>query len=292
MTALDNSAKIGCDVEALARLLRDRRCVVLSGAGISTESGIPDYRGAGTRRRAANPLLYRAFVKDAVSRRRYWLRSFYGWPQLRAARPNLAHSAVVELETAGRVLGTITQNVDGLHQAAGAKHVIELHGNLSSVRCLECSATESRDSLQQRLKRLNPDWPERHEDAAPDGDSELGDAEALHFVVADCTRCAGPLKPEVVFFGEAVPKDVVRAAYQLLQQGDALLVVGSSLAVFSGFRFVRRASELGFPIGLINLGSSRAESFADCSLRDKAGIVLPRLAKALLESRGCDPAAE
>jgi NAD-dependent SIR2 family protein deacetylase len=268
-------------VDALARLLRGRRIVVLTGAGCSTESGIPDYRGPGTRARARNPIQHREFLGKAEVRARYWARSLIGWPRFCEARPNAAHHALAALEREGRVVGLITQNVDRLHHAAGSERVIELHGALARVRCLECGAQEPRARLQERLLALNPGFARWQAELRPDGDAELP-AEALHaFRVAGCTRCGGALKPDVVFFGDNVPPATVEAAFSLLEEGDALLVVGSSLAVYSGYRFVVRASERLLPIGLVTLGESRGDSLADVRVEARAGEVLPRLVEAL-----------
>jgi NAD-dependent SIR2 family protein deacetylase len=274
-------------LDTLAELLHGRRIALLTGAGVSTESGIPDYRGPGTARRARNPVQYRAFLSDAAARRRYWARSVVGWPWFSSARPNAAHRALSELVSGGVATGLITQNVDRLHQAAGCSDVIELHGALAEVRCLDCGAIEERGHLQTRLVTLNPGWLESAVDLAPDGDAELDDAAVAGFTVAPCEQCGGVLKPNVVFFGESVPKPTVERAYELVDRSDALLVVGSSLAVFSGFRFVRRAEERGMPIGVVNLGETRADPFARVTLRESAGLVLPELVRRIgLRSSG------
>jgi NAD-dependent SIR2 family protein deacetylase len=270
------------DLEALVSLFAERRIVVLSGAGCSTESGIPDYRGDGTRRRATNPVEYRAFVGDPRARIKYWARSALGWPRFVGAQPNPAHRALAELELNGRVLGIITQNVDRLHQAAGSRRVIELHGALSEVRCLECGKFVERTAVQRRLLSLNPGWIEQSARLLPDGDAELPDEVLRGFRIATCTACDGALKPAVVFFGESVPRDVVDAAYRLLDEGDALLIVGSSLAVYSGYRFVRRALEREIPVALVNLGMCRADAVANVKIQARAGEILPDLARALL----------
>jgi NAD+-dependent protein deacetylase sirtuin 4 len=267
--------------EPLVALLRGRRVVALTGAGISTESGIPDYRGPGTLRRARNPIQYREFVSDAAGRRRYWARSVIGWGRFSSARPNPAHQAVATLENAGTLAGVITQNVDGLHHAAGSRRVIELHGALAEVRCLGCGALEDRERVQERLLHLNPGWDRRRAEAAPDGDAELPAALVDGFRVADCERCDGVLKPNVVFFGESVPRATVDAAWALLDEAEVLLVVGSSLAVFSGYRFVRRAGERGLPIAVVNLGPTRGDPLATVRIAARAGELLPRVARIL-----------
>lgn len=268
-------------VEALSSLLRGRRIVVLTGAGCSTESGIPDYRGPGTRARARNPIQHREFLTRPEVRARYWARSLLGWPRFSSARPNAAHQSLAALERDGHVLGLITQNVDRLHHAAGSQRVIELHGALARVRCLDCEAIESRTELQERLLALNPGFTEHTVELRPDGDAELPVEAVLAFRVAGCTRCGGTLKPDVVFFGDNVPPPTVEAAFALLEEGDALLVVGSSLAVYSGFRFLQRAADRHMPIGLLNIGECRGGELADVRVEARAGEVLPRLVEAL-----------
>jgi NAD-dependent deacetylase sirtuin 4 len=268
----------------LVDLCRGQRICVLTGAGCSTESGIPDYRGPETRRRARNPIQYRAFVKSAEARRRYWARAMVGWDRFRGAAPNPAHHALARMETAGLLTGLLTQNVDRLHTAAGSREVVELHGALADVRCLGCGALEPRIAVQRRLRELNPGWSGEGApiEMAPDGDAELeGDAIA-RFQVADCRACGGPLKPDVVFFGESVPRRRVEDAYRRLGEADVLLVVGSSLAVFSGYRFVRRAEREGTPVAILNLGDSRGDRHARVRVEAKAGQALPALAEALV----------
>ncbi|QRK04437.1 NAD-dependent protein deacetylase [Archangium violaceum] len=268
-------------VEALASLLRGRRIVVLTGAGCSTESGIPDYRGPGTLARARNPIQHREFLTRPEVRARYWARSLLGWPRFSSARPNAAHQSLAALERDGHVLGLITQNVDRLHHAAGSQRVIELHGALARVRCLDCEAIELRTELQERLLALNPGFTEHTAEPRPDGDAELPVETVLAFRVAGCTRCGGTLKPDVVFFGDNVPPPTVEAAFALLEEGDALLVVGSSLAVYSGFRFLQRAADRHMPIGLLNIGECRGGELVDVRVEARAGEILPRLVEAL-----------
>lgn len=265
---------------ALARLLAGRRVCLLTGAGISTDSGIPDYRGPETARRARNPVRFAQFVGDPAWRRRYWARACAGWPALRDAQPNPAHAAAARLEAAGLLTGLITQNVDRLHSKAGSADVIELHGALADVRCLGCGARSDRDALQARLHALNPGWSRtRPAEIAPDGDAELDDTAS--FVPADCEACGGALKPDVVFFGENVPRWRVDAAFSALQAADALLVVGSSLTVFSGFRFVKKAAEWGIPVGILNLGPSRGDPLAALRVDARAAEALPEVAHLL-----------
>jgi NAD-dependent SIR2 family protein deacetylase len=269
------------DLDHLIALLRGRRIAVLTGAGCSTESGIPDYRGPGTRARARNPVKYRKFVEDAHARRRYWARSLVGWPRFRSAVPNAGHLALAELEQSGRVVGLVTQNVDRLHHAAGSTRVVELHGALTEVRCLACGRITPRDHMQERLLALNPHWDVRRAELAPDGDAELTDEQIAGFREVGCDACGGVLKPHVVFFGEAVPRATVDAAWSIVDAADVLLVVGSSLAVFSGYRFVRGAKERGMPVAILNLGESRGDPLADVRVDARIGDALPRLAGAL-----------
>ncbi len=268
-------------IEPLAALMRGRRVVVLSGAGCSTESGIPDYRGGGTARRARNPVQFRDFVGDDQARRRYWARSVIGWRRVAAAAPNDAHVALAELEARGAVAGVITQNVDGLHGAAGSRRVVELHGALREVQCRSCGAIEGRAHLQDRLLARNPGFEARRAALAPDGDADLPDALVDGFEVVDCERCGGVLKPRVVFFGEGVPAPTVEAAWSLFDEGEVLVVVGSSLAVFSGFRFVRRAAERGVPVAIVNRGETRGDPHAAVRVDAAAGAVLRAVAERL-----------
>lgn len=268
-------------LQQLVDLLRGRRLAVLTGAGCSTESGIPDYRGEGTRRRARNPIQYRAFVTDAAVRARYWARSTLGWPRFAKARPNPGHYALARLEQAGLLVGLITQNVDRLHHRAGSRRVLELHGSLATVRCLTCGHAIDRDAFQQWLLELNPGWSAHAAELAPDGDADLPDELTTRFRVPDCPRCGGILKPDVVFFGENVPRERVEAARRIVAAADVLLVAGSSLAVYSGYRFVLEAARQRKPIALVNLGPTRGDALATLRLEGRTGEVLPRLAAAL-----------
>jgi NAD-dependent protein deacetylase/lipoamidase sirtuin 4 len=265
---------VGVTVAALAALLAGRRMAVLTGAGCSTESGIPDYRGHG-RPTEVKPVDGRAFVRDPAVRARYWARSFAGWPRVAAARPNAAHLALAELERDGAVIGIVTQNVDGLHRAAGSSRVVELHGALAEVRCLDCGAREPRAAVQARLAAENP-AAATNGVATADGDADI--QPAAGFRVPTCTACAGVLKPAVVFFGDGVAPEVVARAYDLCDTADALLVVGSSLAVFSGFRFALRAQKRGVPVAIVNRGPTRADAFAAVRVDAAAGEALPALA--------------
>lgn len=259
--------------------LRGRRICVLSGAGCSTASGIPDYRGEGTAKRARNPIQFRQFVADEAGRRRYWARSMRGWPRFVSATPSAAHWAIADLERRGRVVGVITQNVDRLHGLAGSKRVVELHGALADVMCLDCGQVEARAALQRRLVDLNPGFLARAVDLAPDGDADLEATDLRDFVVPRCSDCSGVLKPNVVFFGEGVKKSVVDDALSLLGEADALLIAGSSLTVFSGFRFVRRAVRDHIPVFVANIGVTRADQLAAHVVRGRIGDVLTELVR-------------
>jgi NAD-dependent SIR2 family protein deacetylase len=271
------------ELHSLVSLVRGRRVVALTGAGCSTESGIPDYRGPDTPPRTRPPIQHREFIDHAEIRRRYWARSALGWAQFSSALPNAAHAALAELEHAGALAGVITQNVDSLHGAAGSRAVIELHGALARVRCLDCTAMATRDAVQARLVAANPGWLERacRVALAPDGDADLPDPLVAGFTVVPCDACGGTLMPDVVFFGGSVPRPTLDAAWQLFDRAEVLLVVGSSLTVFSGFRFVRRAAERGVPVGILNRGPTRGDDYAQVRVDARAGVALPELARAL-----------
>lgn len=278
---MDSPSPAPATVADLADLLRGRRIAVLTGAGCSTESGIPDYRGPETARRARNPIQGREFHRSADVRRRYWARAVVGWDRFSRARPNAAHVALARWEATGLLSGLITQNVDGLHQAAGHQSLVELHGTLAEVVCLSCAAVEPRHAVQARLLAANPGWLRLAAEMAPDGDADLPAEHVDGFQVAGCQSCDGALKPRVVFFGENVARPVVDDAFGILHAADALLVVGSSLAVFSGYRFVVRAAERGIPIAMVNLGAARGEEKCAVRVEGKAGEVLPALVEAL-----------
>ena len=271
-------------LDELVALLRGRRVVALTGAGCSTESGIPDYRGPDTPPRARPPIQHREFVDRAEMRRRYWARSVLGWPRLAAAEPNHGHRALAELEGAGVVAGVITQNVDGLHGRAGSRAVVELHGALARVVCLACGHRMSRDELQQRLLARNPEWPERARSIAiaPDGDADLSDELVAGFEVVACDACGGIVMPDVVFFGGSVPRATLDAAWAAFDRAEVLLVVGSSLTVFSGYRFVRRAAEHGVPVAILNRGPTRGDDYAQVRVEARAGEALTAIARALV----------
>lgn len=269
---------MSAQVEALVTLLRDRRPLFLSGAGISTESGIPDYRSPERLKKPRQPMRYQAFVGSAGARQRYWARSLAGWSVVSRAKPNRAHVALVNLEQKGALTGLITQNVDGLHTSAGSKDVLELHGGLARVLCLSCGAVEPRHRIQRRMLHLNPDFEVRLTNVAPDGDADLAQTLLDGFEVPACLRCGGVLKPDVVFFGENVPKNRVERAWKMLDAADALVVVGSSLTVFSGYRFVAKAAKEGKPVAIINRGPTRGDKDADLRVEANVGELLPNLA--------------
>jgi NAD+-dependent protein deacetylase sirtuin 4 len=271
-------------IDCLALLMRGRDTAVLTGAGCSTESGIPDYRGPRTRERERlrRPIQHLEFVRSPQVRARYWARSLLGWRSFADPRPNAAHRALAELEAARIVSGLITQNVDRLHHRAGSARVIELHGALERVRCLDCGSAVARAELQERLRGLNPGFLEAYlPEIRPDGDAEVPPEAERAFNVPDCAECGGVLKPDVVFFGANVPRPIVAEAEAAVDSAEALLVVGSSLAVYSGYRFVARAAERRIPIGIVNLGETRGDPLATAKVEGLAGDVLPRLASAL-----------
>jgi NAD-dependent SIR2 family protein deacetylase len=270
------------DAAPLTSAVADGDVVTLTGAGISTESGIPDYRGPTGARRRTTPMTYQTFVADPIARRRYWARSHLGWRTIAAARPNAGHVAVTRLQQAGVVTGLITQNVDGLHQAAGSTELVELHGGLDRVVCLGCGVRELRHHLAARLRAVNSGFDAELRGVNPDGDAELADADLDRFVMVACTCCGSDLlKPDVVFFGENVPKDRVVRCFDMVERAALLLVLGSSLTVMSGFRFARRAAALGIPVAIVNQGPTRADDLAEIRLDAPLGVALPALAAAI-----------
>lgn len=271
MPAESPASVVIASVGALASFLeRRRRLVVLTGAGCSTASGIPDYRDSDGDWKRARPVMYADFIGKASTRRRYWARSLVGFRRMRHVQPNAAHHALAHLERHDRVTQLITQNVDGLHQAAGSAHAIDLHGRIDTVRCLGCGSRSRRDALQTALERRNPSFARLDGPDAPDGDADVTDVVFDTFDVPDCDACGGMLKPDVVFFGEGVPPERVERAMQALQLADALLVVGSSLMVYSGFRFALAMAAEHKPVVAINRGRTRADHLlsmkvdADC----------------------------
>lgn len=239
---------------------RHGRLFVLTGAGCSTGSGIPDYRDAEGMWKRAQPVTFQAFMGEEKTRRRYWARSLVGWRRIRQAKPNDAHRALARLERIGGIELILTQNVDRLHQAAGSARVIDLHGRIDLVRCMSCERRSPRDEFQDELSRLNAGWLDLDAAQAPDGDADLEGADFSSFVTPSCRACGGVLKPDVVFFGENVPRDRVDRASRHLDEADAMLIVGSSLMVYSGFRFVQQAASLGKPVAAVNLGRTRADA--------------------------------
>jgi len=270
-------------VPALTDLLADGGALVLSGAGLSTESGIPDYRGATGSLRRHTPMTWQTFTRDPRGRHRYWARSYVGWRQIAGARPNDGHRAVAALQQAGVVAEVITQNVDGLHQAGGARDVLELHGGLDRTVCLACGDVAPRADLDVRLRTVNPGFrPDATDEVNPDGDVELPEEALDEFVMVDCLACGGgPLKPDVVFFGETVPRDRVDACFALVDRARSLLVLGSSLTVMSGYRFVIHAAKRGIPVGIVNAGPTRGDDKATVRVDAPLGAVLPELARRL-----------
>jgi NAD-dependent SIR2 family protein deacetylase len=262
----------------LVDLVASGGVLVLSGAGLSTESGIPDYRGPTGLARKASPMTYQTFTGSAGARRRYWARSYLGWRHIAAAVPNQGHRAVAELSRRGLLTGIITQNVDGLHQAAGASGVTELHGSLHRVLCLSCGQRTSRTELDRRLAAANPDWDAEAALINPDGDAVLAAEATESFQVADCSGCQGVLKPDVVFFGENVPRPRTEACYALVEQASALIVLGSSLTVMSGFRYVRHAATLDRPVVIVNQGTTRGDPYATATIDAPLGPTLSELA--------------
>jgi len=235
------------------------RLAVLTGAGVSTSSGIPDYRDERGEWKRTRPVEFRPFMTDIKVRQRYWARSTVGWPIISRARPNGAHRALAQLESRGIVQTLITQNVDGLHSSAGSRDVIDLHGRLETVRCMSCAHTLPRTELQRQLLADNPAWAEIEGRVAPDGDVDIEGRDYSEFIVPACAECGGILKPDVVFFGENVPRERVDRAFEGVASADALLVVGSSLMVYSGFRFAEAAAAARKPIAAINIGRTRAD---------------------------------
>jgi NAD-dependent SIR2 family protein deacetylase len=268
------------DARELTRFMaRAGRVAVVTGAGVSTASGIPDYRDRNGDWKHARPVQYADFVARPEVRQRYWARSFAGWARIANARPNRAHTALAALESAGAVDMLITQNVDGLHHRAGSRQVIDLHGRLQWVRCMGCGKTACREQWQEQLAAANPGWQADADYFAPDGDAKLRDEDIGAFIAPDCSACGGFIKPDVVFFGENVPPGRVASAFDALDRADALLVVGSSLMVFSGYRFARRAAETGKPIAIVNRGRTRADDIATVRIDADCGDVLDRVSR-------------
>ncbi len=269
------------EFEALAELVSGRRMLVLTGAGCSTGSGIPDYRDhSGAWKRRA-PVQFQEFVTRHHARQRYWARSLAGWTSFNRADPNGTHHALAELEAGGHVHYLVTQNVDGLHRKAGSRRIVDLHGTLETVGCLECRHRVSRDEMQAMLRAGNPHWRYDSGKVAPDGDVDLDGVDFDAFHVPRCPSCAGVLKPDVVFFGESVPRPRVEFVLNRLRETDALLVVGSSLMVYSGYRFVKAAVALGKPVAAVNLGRTRADAELELKVTGPCELIMPALARRL-----------
>ena len=285
MTQLTQARATG-SFGTLVDLVTSGRVLVLSGAGLSTESGIPDYRGPTGLARRAQPMTYQVFTGSAAARRRYWARSYLGWRHIARPAPNDGHHAVAKLSRRGLLTGIITQNVDGLHQAAGAFGVTELHGSLHRVLCLACGQRTTRTELDRRLEAANPGWDARLATSVsvsprPDGDAGLDDEATESFQVVDCSACHGVLKPDVVFFGENVPRPRAEACYAMVERSRALVVLGSSLTVMSGFRYVRHAAGLQRPVVIVNQGATRGDAYASATLDAPLGPTLTGLVSAL-----------
>lgn len=253
------------------------RLFVLTGAGISTGSGIPDYRDQNGDWKGTAPVQYRDFIRQLHTRQRYWARSLIGWPWFQRARPNVCHQTLAGWESSGRISQLVTQNVDRLHQGAGSRQVIDLHGRLDRVVCLGCRTESHRSAIQEQLRAGNPRFAELTAPVAPDGDAYLEDTDYDRFLVPDCPHCGGILKPDVVFFGETIPRERVQRSVSALLDSDALLVIGSSLMVYSGFRFCRLAAEHGIPIAAVNPGLTRADDLIALKLEARFEEVIPAL---------------
>jgi NAD-dependent SIR2 family protein deacetylase len=270
--------------KVLALLRETERWFVLTGAGCSTESGIKDYRDATGRWKHAQPIQWQEFSANPAARQRYWLRSLAGWPPFAAAKPNAAHQALAMLEGQKRVHQLVTQNVDGLHRRAGSRRVLDLHGTVDRVKCMICGKSDRRSRFQQRLAELNPQVTVLQGDISPDGDAEITDRSA-RLTIPDCPDCGGVMRPTVVFFGEQVPKARVALAFERLTESDLMLVAGSSLMVYSGFRFARAAHAARKPLIICNRGKTRADDIATCRLDGSCGELLSRLAAELSPDR-------
>ncbi len=261
-------------IETARERIIGKRVFVLTGAGLSTDSGIPDYRGQG--RVAKHPMTYDTFMGSELAQKRYWARSYVGWSRISSALPNRGHIALAKAESQGRIKALVTQNVDGLHQEAGSKSVVDLHGRLDRVVCMGCKDSIARIEMDSLLKELNPDiTKDVSVEFTPDGDAEIEGTE--NFLVPSCTKCNGVYKPDVVFFGESVPSARVELALNLLEDSDILLVAGTSLTVNSGYRFAKQASKTQKPIVVVNLGPTRADHLANAKIEANTSLALERL---------------
>nr|WP_295773444.1 NAD-dependent protein deacetylase [Rhodoferax sp.] len=265
------------------------KLLVLTGAGCSTEAGIPDYRDANGAWKRNEPMRFQLFVGDALARKRYWARSMLGWRTMVTARPTTAHRALARLEQAGYIQMLVTQNVDGLHNAAGSAQVVDLHGRIDTVCCLGCGARSPRQALQDELLSRNPRWLALDARSAPDGDADLDAQDFTPFDVPACTQCGGMLKPDVVFFGESVPRERVAAVRAALAQADAMLVAGSSLMVYSGYRFVEESVAAGKPVAVVNIGRTRADAVLTLKVAQEVGATLEALAARLEATHHAQP---
>ena len=268
------SAAAAYSLDFARELLKNKNLLVLTGAGISTDSGIPDYRGEG--RVARHPMTFDSFMGSADAQVRYWARSYVGWSRINEARPNNGHLALAKAERAGSLSYLVTQNVDGLHQAAGSKNVVDLHGRLDRVICMSCKTVITRIEMDQLLQSLNPEvHKDENVEFSPDGDAEI--EATASFRVPPCQKCGGVLKPDVVFFGENVPSDRAEFATSRLEQADALLVAGTSLTVNSGLRFVRAAAKANKPVVIVNLGPTKGDELASAKIEVNTSLALERL---------------
>lgn len=272
------------DLEALLDfVLRYPRLFVITGAGCSTGSNIPDYRDEQGDWKRRPPVMYQDFISKPATRQRYWGRSMVGWQYFSRAQPNPGHTALARLETMGRITCLVTQNVDKLHQQAGSREIIPLHGTLDTLTCQQCASVLDREQFQSRLLNINSRYAEISAPRAPDGDADIDHIDFSAVRVPACGHCNGVLKPDVVFYGESVPRDRYRRAEAALAAADAVLVAGSSLMVYSSYRFAKRAAELGKPIAAVNLGRTRADELLVLKVRQPCEQVLPQLVQALME---------
>ncbi|MDP1520277.1 NAD-dependent protein deacetylase [Porticoccus litoralis] len=262
-------------------VLAHPRLLVLTGAGISASAGVPTYRDSNGQWQRKPPVQHADFLADLLTRQRFWARNMVGWRFMRDARPSVSHYALAELESLGYVQALVTQNVDGLHQRAGSREVIDLHGRIDRVSCQTCGEETHREDIQQWLEQHNPGFAEQAGSIGPDGDANVDDLDFSRLQVRDCERCGGILKPNAVFFGGSVPSEVVARAASAMQQSDALLVVGSSLMIYSGFRFCRWAEDQQKPIVAINQGTTRADDMLSLKVDMPCDAVLPPLVAAL-----------
>ena len=258
---------------------------VLTGAGCSTDSGIPDYRDNDGNWKFSKPVLLAEFMGSEFVRKRYWARSMAGWPRIDNAQPNPAHLSLAGMESTGIIHYLVTQNVDGLHQKAGSERVLDLHGNLDNVICTSCGHLISRAKIQEYFQNSNPGHNDEYQVTAPDGDVISNNVDYASFNIPDCEKCNGILKPDVVFFGETVPKQRVNLAISMLQESDALLIIGSSLMVFSGYRFVREAIKINLPVAAINLGRTRADPLLDLKYQSSCGPILKTISQLLVSQQ-------